>query len=295
MGSLVDLGKLPGGPDGFVDSAFDINSLGQVVGVSTGAVGIHAFLWQPTNSNANTGTLVDLGDFPGGLSHSYAYGINDRGQISGGSNAFLSAYGDSYYRSFLWQPTTPNGMSGSMTDIGDLPGGSPVSWGGNDINEAGQIVGRSWAENRDGPFVWTPNSLNGNVGTLLDLGFLPGTNGDFVANAINDFGQVVGNSGALPFYWDVSAGLVDLNDYLSPASGEGWVLREVYDINNAGQIVGYARHNGVDHGVLLTPIPEPCSLIPAMISIVLASTFWSRAGCILKGRSKLRLTPSPNP
>jgi probable HAF family extracellular repeat protein len=81
--SLTDLGTLGGG----YSVAYDINSLGQVVGYSDTASGTpHAFFWED-------GEMTDLGTqvFNG----SEANGINSRGQVvgfngaGGGIHAFL--------------------------------------------------------------------------------------------------------------------------------------------------------------------------------------------------------------
>lgn len=81
-GTMIDLGTL-GGFGQFLDSnGEDINNRGQIVGLSeTGSrvrPTLHAFLWQE-------GTLRDLGTLPGG-DQSEAFGINQRGQVVGGSS-----------------------------------------------------------------------------------------------------------------------------------------------------------------------------------------------------------------
>jgi hypothetical protein len=52
--------------------------------------------------------------------------------------------------------------------------------------------------------------------------------------------------------------MLDLNSLVTlPA---GWTLTEAWDINNAGQIVGYASFNGLNRAFLLTPVPEPTTV-----------------------------------
>jgi probable HAF family extracellular repeat protein len=119
----VDLGILPGGD---YSQANAVNNSGQVVGDSgtffaynnPNAVPIHAFSW------TQAGGMVDLGTLPG-ATDSYAYGINDRGQVVGKSGG----------RPFLWSPET------GMSELGLVPGdenGSAYA-----INDQGQVVGVS--------------------------------------------------------------------------------------------------------------------------------------------------------
>jgi probable HAF family extracellular repeat protein len=136
--------------------------------------------------------MIDLGHLPG-VWGSYALGINSVGQI----------VGKSHVKAFLWTPTSPNGNTGSMVDLGDLPGGFVYSYA-SDINSRGQVVGASQAsetqEFRPHAFLWTPDAPNGSTGDMMNLGALPGMNTSQAA-AINSLGQVVGSSGG-PFVDD---------------------------------------------------------------------------------------------
>lgn len=91
---LTDLGDLPGGPDYSV--AYGINDAGQVVGVSSGATGVRAFLW-------SGGVLQDLNCLidASGWTLTNARGINNLGQVVGwGFNA------DGAQRGFLLTPVS---------------------------------------------------------------------------------------------------------------------------------------------------------------------------------------------
>jgi probable HAF family extracellular repeat protein len=108
-----------------------INSKGQVAGQSEtmNDATIDAFLWQD-------GVMTDLGVVSGDVG-SFAFGLNDRGQVVGGSVSQNSA------RAFLWQ-------NGVMTDLNTLvtPGSSPLYLVfGNDINSQGEIAAFAFDQN----------------------------------------------------------------------------------------------------------------------------------------------------
>ena len=52
---------------------------------------------------------------------------------------------------------------------------------------------------------------------------------------------------------------IELNTLLPESSG--WDLFYAYDINDNGQIVGFGRTQGENHGFLLTPVPEPATML----------------------------------
>jgi probable HAF family extracellular repeat protein len=79
---LTDLGTLPGDS---CSNAFGVNSRGQVVGTSEslqfcGVVGEHAFLWEHGGPMMDLNTLIPPGS---SLQLTFAFGINDRGEIAG--------------------------------------------------------------------------------------------------------------------------------------------------------------------------------------------------------------------
>jgi probable HAF family extracellular repeat protein len=90
-----------------------------------GDTATHAFLWQ-------NGTTTDLGTLPGDTS-SFAYAINDTGQVVGQS---CDQAGNC--RAFLWH-------NGTMTDLNTLvaPDGSLALLSAEDINSQGEIVGQA--------------------------------------------------------------------------------------------------------------------------------------------------------
>jgi uncharacterized membrane protein len=166
--------------------------------------------------------------------------INDNGQIVGNfTNGFLYS----------------NGVS---SNPGTLPGA--LWYEGLSINEAGDIAGRAMFPNGSHAFAYI-------AGAMLDLG--PGE-----ATGINELGQVVGNFsggffGFRPFLFS-SGALYDLEEVI------GYPLNWAAAINDSGQITGEAG-SGDTIAFLLTPVPEPSSVMLAAIGLVgLAAWGWRR-------------------
>src|SRR5579872_6634007 len=123
--------------------------------------------------------VTDLGSLDGFGSFTQPFGINNGGQVVGAS---LTSSGIN--DSFLWTPAVPNGLTGSILDLGQL---STASLGNqaNAINDAGVAVGFSGTQ--DG----STHAFSFSQGVLTDLGVLP--NYSFSqATAINTSGQIVG-------------------------------------------------------------------------------------------------------
>lgn len=228
-------------------------------------------VWQMTN----LGTL--------GGSASQAYGVNETGQVVGGS---LYEEDNFNYLAFLWQNNTMSSLgtlgggddsfayaindsntivghaqtgddsdlavkwvNGAISDLGTLPGGGEAT--AYDVNDAGEIVGRAFASGTSWGVLWLPAPNYG-----LEAGIHNLTNGyiNSQANAINSHGQVVGTveigGTNVPFIWELGE-LNLLPNLLPPDSG--WELLNVQDINDMGQIVGMGMHNGQPRAFLLTP------------------------------------------
>ena len=147
-----------------------------------------------------------------GGSDSCAYGINNRGQVVGGSDTATGRC-----RAFLY-------TGGTMKDLGALGGSASVAYG---INDAGQVVGVSQDSRGIGhAFLYAS-------GRMADVGSLGGSS---CAAHINAKGQVAGYSitasgNTHAFLYSGGAGITDLGTL-----GAGHSL--AYSINDAGQVVG---------------------------------------------------------
>src|SRR3990172_5711909 len=246
--TVTDLGTL-GGTESFGSG---LNASGQVAGASdrTGDSRTHAFLWKPSMLNGTSGTMYNLGSLGGTESNGSA--INASGQVSGSSLTTA----DAAYHAFLWKPTTPNGTSGTMYDLGTL--GGTESFGGS-INASGQVAGFSYTTGHAAyhAYLWTPTTPNGTSGTMLDLATLGGLNS--YSYNVGAGGQVVGASEVEvtsdythAFLYTSGNGMVDLNSLIDPLSG--WELSDAADINDAGQITGQGLIGDEYHAYLLTPV-----------------------------------------
>jgi probable HAF family extracellular repeat protein len=174
-------------------------------------------------SNDDNGVAaIDLGTLGGATS--YAYVVNDNGEVVGISDIS----GNTSAHGFYWSSTT------GIVDIATLGGTFSTALG---INDSGQVIGSSSLQGdaESHAFIWTL------AGGFHDLGTLGGTFSR--AEAVNAFGQVVGES-TLPgdqvvhvFSWTAVGGMVDI----TPAAvdthfGDTWA----YGVNDNGQVVGRA-------------------------------------------------------
>lgn len=199
--------------------------------------------------------MTDLGALGGYNNNSYAYGINDSGQIVGysrtasGDHAFIYDNGmidlgidggalginnsgqivgcfyDEYTRAFIYDYN-----NNTMTDLGPLlnPYGDDysVAYG---INDSGQVTGHYMSLNRDRAFSYYD-------GAITDLGTLGG-NHSYTFGGINNLGQIVGWSHTASYKFRAF-----FKQNNSPMGNLGTLPGGDYSIaraiNDSGQIVG---------------------------------------------------------
>jgi hypothetical protein len=220
--------------------ALAINSNSIVVGISNNdavANQMKAVVWQDLRVSALPLTYGN---------DSQALDISDSGKICG----WMGPHAQNDTHAFMYDLVT-----GTTTDVG-VPLEGAISSRARGVNNAGTICGHSRIPCGSSctirrSFIWSD-------GVVQDLGVLPGKT-NTTALAINDSNVVIGYCDPIgqTFVWR-NGTIYALND-LIPAE-LNLDLQTPSDINNAGQIVGFASviGGGGDRvAVRLTPIPSP--------------------------------------
>jgi probable HAF family extracellular repeat protein len=209
---------------------------------------------------------------------SYAYSINDAGQVAGTAYNIAQRHPNGTSQAFRYQ-------SGALSGLGTLIPGNLGQSLGFGINNAGDVVGLSWA-------VSTPLShpmLHRN-GTNQDLGTLGGDYG--IATSINAAGKVVGHA------YDADGRTLGFAFSGGSITGVGPIsnFTRALAINNSDQIVGdYRTPEGFDRAFLhengtWRDLGTPPSAFPGSSSAADINNFgvvagWSQENRFAKGRA----------
>lgn len=181
--TITDLGLLPGGT---YSSAYDINNLGQVVGIASDASGMNRrVVWQ-------NGAVIDTLPQPGSAVTT-AWQMNENGQFVG----FANQGGGGIGYGVFWS-------GGTAMKLQPFPGTSASGAAANGLNAFGDVAGGGTGGGTTEPLyrhagIWRNGLL------YRDIGTIPG--GTFaMANDINDVGQVTGKgtaggTGAREYAW----------------------------------------------------------------------------------------------
>ena len=212
-------------------SALGLNNLGTVVGRSNAAL-----LWTSASG---------LQGLPQGLVEANA--INDSDWVAGWVTSSEHYYGEAALL-----------IGDVLTRLGPSTTRDSRAYS---INGSGLIAGSvSWSADQNA-CVWYPD------GRMVNI--RPEGARFSEARDVNDLGQAVGWCGDrnFAFLWTEAEGALDLNSLLDGPYA-GWQLRRANAINNLGWIVGTALNpSGEDEAFLLTPVPEPSSIVALLCGL----------------------------
>lgn len=266
--------------------AFDLNSQGLVVGsLNVGGSGDQATVWTPmTHSLGVSGWArsINENDVIVGMTWSSVTGHSTPTRWTPSGNDWvvesLSAGG---HVGGAWDINESGTIVGATSTTDSPDNGMPALWANGNLtwlDTQGSAVGVALRVNEEGSSVgWVESPTVGDVtraflwqnGLSTDLGVF-GSDSSSAALAINSLGDVVGWSGEgygagdgtsidqRATLWSNGEAL-DLNSLIPP--GSSWHLSIATDIDSAGRIAGRGFHEGILNGFLLTPVPEPSTLV----------------------------------
>lgn len=216
------LGDLVGGSGS--SSAQGVSADGTiVVGAADSPGGVRssleAFRWTLMNPVTGQGTMVGLGDLPGGDSYSVAAAVSQDGLIVVGGASSAASYSGSVislgFEAFRWSQGT------GMEPLGDLPGGGYYSIA-HDVSADGSVVVGESTSAASGSFDMEAFRWTQQTG-MVGLGDLPGGNFTSFATGVSADGSIIIGSSAVaigdggfdvyaPFIWDAVHGMRDLRN-----------------------------------------------------------------------------------
>lgn len=225
---LTDLGALS---DNGLSGAEAINNNSEVTGNSDGK----AFIWD------KQGGMRAIANAFGG-SGVNAYDIDNSGRVFGSAQDAGPNHD--------WLPFFYDGSA--MTNLRELG----MTGAGILSNDSGQIAGILYPGHA---FIWSESAGMHDLGSIGEGYYCSSISG------LNNSGEVVGiyqntsGTGSVKPFLYSDGRLFRLED-LIPANS-GWSIQSAADINDHGQIVGQGYYNGAFRAFLMTPVPEPSSLL----------------------------------
>lgn len=234
----VAIPELPGGGVGgavahAVSAGTDPGAGGwTIVGSDIAANGREAFVAKYDGGAVTN--IVGIGDLPGGVFDSIAYGVSKDGNV-------VVGVGKTTVGSVAFRFTQQTGMM----PLGDLPGGVESSTAWAVSGDGSTIVGEGAATNGRRAFRWTQ------AGGMEMLGeFSPSDFWGAALGANDDGSVIVGRvqigSDNFAFIWTQGGGLRSLQDELVNVNGlnlAGWTLRVATSVSGDGKtIVGYGTN-----------------------------------------------------
>jgi len=240
------IGNQKGG--GGLDSiAWAVSANGVIIGESTSPRGaFEAFRWE-------NGTMQPLGDLPGSIFDSRAYGVSDNGEYVVGEGSTDQGFGEGevyFRRAFLWH-------EGQMIDLGAPPGHEHSN--ANDVSADGSVVVGSALSETDS--IWKPARWSNGSAMLIPLP--QGASGGDAIAVSGDGRVVIGNTDLHhPFLWNPYDGTRELRVILEQDYGvdlTGWWLFNVTDISADGRRIvgtGFNPQGNVEGWVVTFPQPD---------------------------------------
>lgn len=218
--------------------------------------GPQVLAYKPVLWNARTGSVREL-RLPAGDTVGMAHWVNDLGQAVGASGTCANFIPPPFVaapHAVMWERDGTPVILGNLGGSGDFATGAGTH--ATSINNRGQVVGVSvLGDNQTArAFIWT--RATGKMRALEPVAGHPHS----AALAINDWGDVVGASGTLPFddphaaIWRGGGAAADLNDLV--AGPTPLYLLTAMNIDDAGEIVGFAVDTGSGevHAFRATPV-----------------------------------------
>jgi probable HAF family extracellular repeat protein len=190
--------------------------------------------------------MAGLGDLPGDIFDSWAYGVSADGSVVVGNGV-----GDSGIEAFRWTE------AGGMVGLRDLPG-SGFSSRAYDVSADGSVVvGMSVGGSGNEAFRWTA------AGGMVGLGDLTGGTFSSDAYGVSADGSVVfgwsdGSAGQEAFRWTVAGGMRSVRDILVNDYGLGGQL--------AGWTLSYVGACSADGSVIVGGGTNPAGLYEAWVA-----------------------------